>query len=388
MKLSSLCRTSKRTPLLVLAVLTLAGLSALACGSGDRRAAATVISDAAAPQLTAFGFTPGIVGASDSTQTITVSAHLVDDTGTGSGPGPYSAATFRSPSGGQSINAVFNAEQRSAGTPIDAQYEVSVMIPAHAEEGAWSVAYIDLVDVLGNATRLITADVRARGFPTTLTLTSEEVDTTPPHLEAFDISPKTVDVTSPDPRVTVTARVADDLSGLYYFSLSFVSPSFRQHAQVLLYGTLGRVSGTLQDGVFQGVASLPAPAEPGTWKIELSALRDQAGNSVTLRAADYVALGFPGSFTAAGPAAVPPIQRTITATDTGLFCFTYVGPATSVSSFATFFAAGIRAVHRLNLPAGDFSSWFLAAPSLATIASLSNGDLVCVAGPPGTNVFV
>jgi hypothetical protein len=42
----------------------------------------------------------------------------------------------------------------------------------------------------------------------------------------------------------------------------------------------------------------------------------------------------------------------------------------------------------INLPAGNYSSWFRTAPSLATLTGLGNGEIICVYGPVGSNVFV
>lgn len=42
---------------------------------------------------------------------------------------------------------------------------------------------------------------------------------------------------------------------------------------------------------------------------------------------------------------------------------------------------------KFNLPDGDFSSWFRAAPTLATIPQVASGDLLCVSAAPGSAVF-
>ena len=87
------------------------------------------------------------------------------------------------------------------------------------------------------------------------------------------------------------------------------------------------------------------------------------------------------------PTFVNPEPVTTTTTATGVFCFVYSGPTTAVANFTTRFNSAIVAVNRLNLPDGAFSSWFAAAPSLSTITSLNNGDVICVSAPVGTSVF-
>jgi hypothetical protein len=41
----------------------------------------------------------------------------------------------------------------------------------------------------------------------------------------------------------------------------------------------------------------------------------------------------------------------------------------------------------MGFPSGNFGSWFRAAPSLSKITQISNGDVLCVTGAIGTNVF-
>jgi hypothetical protein len=69
------------------------------------------------------------------------------------------------------------------------------------------------------------------------------------------------------------------------------------------------------------------------------------------------------------------------------YCFAYSGPTTMESGFGSLFASTVVGVNVMQLPAGDFESWFRAAPSLATVASLTNGQPVCVSGPVDSLVF-
>lgn len=52
------------------------------------------------------------------------------------------------------------------------------------------------------------------------------------------------------------------------------------------------------------------------------------------------------------------------------------------------FAPMIVGVQAMQLPAGNYLSWFRAAPQLANLVVIKNGDVVCVSGPVGTQVFV
>src|ERR1035437_9470605 len=83
-----------------------------------------------------------------------------------------------------------------------------------------------------------------------------------------------------------------------------------------------------------------------------------------------------------------PAAQTVTATKTGVYCFIYSGPTTPVANFVTLFTGGITAVNQMTLPDGSYHSWFQLAPGLATITVLNNGDIICVAAPAGTAVFM
>jgi hypothetical protein len=112
-------------------------------------------------------------------------------------------------------------------------------------------------------------------------------DTTPPTLVSFDFSPTQVDTTSAPANVTVTFHVTDDLSGYSYGDIHFQSPSGQVIATSLLY----RVSGTAQDGVYQGTLTVAAFSEPGTWTVIGVALEDAVNNFVTYSAAQLQSLG-------------------------------------------------------------------------------------------------
>ena len=77
----------------------------------------------------------------------------------------------------------------------------------------------------------------------------------------------------------------------------------------------------------------------------------------------------------------------MTKTRTGVYCFAYSGPTTPASGLATLLSSSVVSMNKFNLPDGDFSSWFRAAPTLATIPQVASGDLLCVPAAPGSAVF-
>jgi len=105
------------------------------------------------------------------------------------------------------------------------------------------------------------------------------------------------------------------------------------------------------------------------------------------RTAEVVTATVPLTF-ASPPAVAPPVvQVTVTPTSTGVYCFTYGGASLFPADFASAFAPGVASVNVLQLPAGNYKSWFRAAPALATATGLTPGQTICVSAPPGTNVF-
>lgn len=90
---------------------------------------------------------------------------------------------------------------------------------------------------------------------------------------------------------------------------------------------------------------------------------------------------------AAPTAPTTPTQQTIVVSATSLFCFKYAGPTKAKADLVTYFNANVDSVNQFNFPAGDWSSWFRDLPSAATINQVANGDILCVHGAIGSNVF-
>lgn len=136
-------------------------------------------------------------------------------------------------------------------------------------------------------------------------------DTTPPQLVSLSFNPPSVDVTAGAQTVTVTARVTDDLSGVFTgrSTVSFTGPNL----QFLLGVYFNRISGTPLDGTYQAIITIPRYAEAGTWKVRLQ-LYDSAGNGFSPAARQLELLGFPTDLTVldATPDLQPPNLLSIT----------------------------------------------------------------------------
>ncbi|MGC2658007.1 MAG: hypothetical protein WA324_08510, partial [Bryobacteraceae bacterium] len=120
-------------------------------------------------------------------------------------------------------------------------------------------------------------------------------DTTPPSLVALSFSAGSVDVSAAAQNLTVNATITDDLSGVNYGYIGFVSPS-GQTAGGYQYGFFRRTSGTDLSGGYQVTVAFPQFVEPGVWTASVYLL-DNAGNSITLQSAMLVSDGYPGTVT-------------------------------------------------------------------------------------------
>ena len=123
------------------------------------------------------------------------------------------------------------------------------------------------------------------------TVQAQQQDLTPPVLVDFAFAPTAVDVSAGSASVTVTLRVTDDITGLGYGDVMFVSPS--GHLVGTEFNSDHRVSGTANDGIYRHTFSIPQFAEAGTWLISYIYLFDQINNSRRLYIDELRAAGFP-----------------------------------------------------------------------------------------------
>jgi hypothetical protein len=131
----------------------------------------TGISDTTAPQLVRLGISPRSVDVSNSRAKIAVTAKITDDLSGNAGDGFSSSPSqirFRSPSGGQFVDAILSGYERVNGTALDGNYAFEMSVPKHAETGVWRVESVLLVDQVGNMKNESATNLAARGLPTSL----------------------------------------------------------------------------------------------------------------------------------------------------------------------------------------------------------------------------
>jgi hypothetical protein len=165
--------------------------------------------------------------------------------------------------------------------PTTATFSCSVTIPRYAEAGAWIVSSVNAVDAVGNSTTVSAFPPLPPWnpvWPTNLTVTDANPDTTPPALGAFGLSPTTVNVTSSSAGVTCTMPLTDSPAGVDAASCIITGPAQGQGTSCVATAPF---SGTRQSGTFRCTATIPRYAAAGAWTASVVAARDLAGNNLS-----------------------------------------------------------------------------------------------------------
>jgi len=133
--------------------------------------------DTTPPGLSTLTFSPAFINASVGPQDVTVKVRATDDLSgvdlasehPQRGPSHRYGVVFRSPSGAQTTQAgPFPSLTLTDGTPRDGLWEGKARFQQFSEVGTWSVASVQLKDVVRNNRLLSTSDLAASGQPTAL----------------------------------------------------------------------------------------------------------------------------------------------------------------------------------------------------------------------------
>jgi hypothetical protein len=139
------------------------------------------ISDTTPPKVVGFDFEPKVIDLTNSSQTITVTATLIDDLSGvsdgemgGMGVSP-SQARFFCPSGKQfadvlfqspSDNPTWNNPNIVSGNKLNGTYVSKMTLPQYGESGVWSLKNFLVVDEVGNMKNYEKGEIAALGSPT------------------------------------------------------------------------------------------------------------------------------------------------------------------------------------------------------------------------------
>jgi hypothetical protein len=261
--------------------------------------------DTTPPNITAFSFTPATIDTTAASANVTANFTLTDNFAGVS----FFQMSFVSPSGVSS-----QATSKSFTPATTVTDSVMLTFPRFSEAGTWTISSVFVEDAAGNTLVLAAADLTARGFPTTLAVTSTS-DTTPPTLAAFGFTPTSINVTGFPATVTVNYQVTDDLSGATTIQAVFTSPSgAATQTASASFAASTSVTGTVP-------VIFPKGSENGTWSVTLVFLSDASGNTVSLTTAQVAALGFPTQLmvtNAAGDTTPPVIVPTVSPAPNGM----------------------------------------------------------------------
>jgi hypothetical protein len=171
-------------------------------------------------------------------------------------------------------------------------YRATLSLPRFAPTGTWTITAVTVADCAGNVVEVDTAELAARGLPTTFQVTGTS-DTEAPQLAALSLSASVLDTRAAGAALGVSARITDDVSGVSVAggcsSSSLVLATSPSGAYVV--GGLRHLAGE----EYETTIDLPRHAEAGTWTVAL-VLHDCAGNGREIAPAQLAALGLPGSF--------------------------------------------------------------------------------------------
>jgi hypothetical protein len=298
---------------------TLSG-AALAAIQPARTLTVDSIPDNTKPQITGLRITPGSIDVSAADQTITIQVDFVDDV---VGLSPNATYTFspvlKSPSGLQRRQGGGRLwTVLPGGTLTNATWQMQFVIPRSSEGGQWSIESITQYDPLNRSWTWTTADLVAAGLDPNFQVTSNAPDLTLPTISDITVSPGFVNTTLASQQVTVGVRAADAGSGVifdptttaisWYYGPYFNSPSGQQGNAVGPFSSPSAyqlVSGTTQNGTWQGNFVLPRYAEAGTWKITSIRVRDRVNNELYLNQSQLESMGLQRTIVVTQPTGTP-----------------------------------------------------------------------------------
>jgi outer membrane protein TolC len=109
---------------------------------------------------------------------------------------------------------------------------------------------------------------------------ADRQDLTPPSLVEISVKAFPVNVRTGLSTITVTAHLQDDMAGVKEWKVVFTNAAGDHSFQVS--GNPGLISGTLQDGTFEGIGIAP-PDKVGRWEATSITLVDATGNTASLK---------------------------------------------------------------------------------------------------------
>jgi hypothetical protein len=284
--------------------------------------------DTTPPVLKGFTISPAVIDTSAGPAEVILGFAVTDDASGVS----YLEATFTDPSGALPKSTSFKFAPTLSGSPA-----AKLIFPRFSAPGVWVLSKVFLSDAAGNTLLLDTDAVEGLGFPTRLEVRSTK-DTTSPKLSRLEFTPPRIDTTVGPADVTLSFTATDDLAGVSYLELVFISPAGTyRHGGPSKFEPTRSVSGAM-------TVTFPRRSQAGQWKLNSVFLADAAGNTQILNTDDLSGLGIQTALEViCEPDNEPPTLASLRFTPESID--TSAGPATVRVAFrATDIMSGIKSI--------------------------------------------
>ncbi len=177
---------------------------------------------------------------------------------------------------------------RESGTLQDGWYRLYSVLPQWSGKGSYELVTLITSDRAGNSKVMGDGEIRARGLSRHI-YQSGDGDESPAFVSAVTVMTPSVSTGDAGAEVVIRVRAKDAVSGIggLFVDMAPADSTVRQGLSFssgnepcgpdTAYACL--LSGTINDGVWQLKATLPAHAAAGTWKVVSVIANDRAGNT-------------------------------------------------------------------------------------------------------------
>ena len=123
------------------------------------------------PQITCLSFSPSSIDTSSSSQTVTATISITDETALPDSGYFNVEVRLRSPSQNQFIDFTgYTGSEETGGTEVSRTFKRTSSFPQDSESGTWTIQYASVRDKVGNSKSYTASELTALGFSTTISL--------------------------------------------------------------------------------------------------------------------------------------------------------------------------------------------------------------------------
>ena len=254
--------------------------------------------DTTAPRLTSFTM-PKTIDLSSGEAKLTISAGATDDLAGVDHVYIWFdrdlAYSYRPGSGSPTVSRLIGVSSGDDGWSDGASEETSYVAPTN-RTGTYNVTRVEVEDKQGNERTYSADELRALGANTTLELVGSTADTTAPRLTSFTM-PKTIDLSSGEAKLTISAGATDDLAGVDHVYIWFDRDLAHSYWPGSGSPTVSRLIGVSSgddgwsDGASEETSYVAPTNRTGTYNVTRVEVEDKQGNERTYSADELRALG-------------------------------------------------------------------------------------------------